>query len=1544
MATETASMSSDEVAETSPAAPTHNGLASSPSRPSRVPAAAAPTSPSSASTSYTLPSTKPAPVHKRTYGGRRRAEPETEKAPTVEPTSTPPPPPPPSRLPLGATTSIVIPETDPSHGLTSEPTYAPSPEKQPTISRRTFAPSSSSQTHTTQHTTDPTSEEDGSNKSQRPARDTVASLLDSDGSESEEQGDEEGGEIDAFLAKRITLADLDAAVDAMLPTATPAAAARVQALATASSSLPPLTPSTEDASPAAHLSSDPTPVRTSLQPEVSRDTARQVTIESFKSQPARRRRAVIDSEDEEEDDDTDKDAAPRGTAIPLSQDSQDQLPTPEPTAAPPISKKEKLKQLAEKARQKQLESERRGKSGSRLAAEADEEAQTPASGNEEEGEEEMDEVDAIMDEASAEKKGRNGLITKKRKSKGLTKKEQAEMEKMAAAHARKVEVHLAATSRNAISMSEVFKKSLHSLPPAPVRHIGRASTPQAARATIDLINTSSSDSIENCDNDRSSPPAYVLKNVKASSKRTPYSDDIDFDVDQTPVPARRAGVSLQPDLGLIKRDAAKKAATPVAAPAPAPVEEEEDGLEEYDLGAALARKTREEQEKARKEQEERERQEKKRQLDAKKQAALKATRTRPSRAAEDSESDLEIEGAPRPSKGKRRAGRSQSPSDEADTLARYARTKTPSRKPALDELRRMRGSSNHPLSDNAEISESQFHSAGQTFGDRLDPRMQYSTATTGKGKKRQPNAVTKEAVDELLFHKMREQSAATRQKKIQKHRREEQNRLNGPKELESVDVNAMVKEKNARAEEDEQMEEDADEDYVEDSHAEEKEYNSADFGSDSDDDDEQGSGSDVPVARGRPAVTADDDDLDLEDIDSEGELVLPKSSQNEDRFGGTFAAGANGSVHEEADDEEDSMPPPANGRRARKFASIADDEEAEEQPVDVSAAAAEKVATPKQSPKQTRVALGGLLGDVGGADDGGGFSQIFDSQFSPGGEDAVVGGFLRRDDEVFEPPAPTMFDVQPLISTAEREADAARLEKRGGFNDLAPATPREIAAPRQYINEKGLLTQTRPAANFDSPSDTPLRSQRQSYSTLDSQSQALEETQLATAQTPTQITQRASASQRPNALRRTAALSNLESVAEVATEFAAPSGQTRSRDAETQLEEIQIDGETQDGSQDARPTAAQPPAATPKDAFAMLQAGAAREAQPEPLRQKEKRRPNAFIDTEANLSDEEGERAFGGVSDDENEDDHDQELAELVDNTKEDEDVEAQQDEQAAELLRANLEKAHEEELARAQRVADGKERLKRKRYELDDEDFDDDYIGTSNRKERKHELASSVADLKSNEETRDFAETLEKATVPETLEIDWLNQGAAESADEDEVMDDAPSDVFGSKPARINPHDVRAQVVELQRERERAVEMFEEDADSLLEQHLHIPVPGFSDSSPSRPIEINDRLATVPAASKTSARLDLAASLDSQSLYFSKDAAVQYSALGGEESQSISGAVTSSRSAITSFGRIDKSKPATVAGGTSAKTRSKGAPLAAKPSRLGNWRKGGDA
>lgn len=516
-------------------------------------------------------------------------------------------------------------------------------------------------------------------------------------------------------------------------------------------------------------------------------------------------------------------------------------------------------------------------------------------------------------------------------------------------------------------------------PPSPVRYVGRASTPQATRPVIDLLATSSSDSIENPDNDPApTTPAYALKNVAASSKRSPRSDDID----DTPMPLRTLPTSFRPIGKIAKPGPAKKAAELNAAVA----DDEEEGLEEFDLGAELVR-SREQEERARKEQE---KEEKRRKLAERKQAALRASRGRApaARATEDSDSDLDIEGAPKPKKGVRHSRRSRSPSAAADTLAEYASRKhsSPKRTAALDELLRFaRASSEHPHSDDVEPSESQFKVAGKTFGANLDPNKRYLPGAKNR-RQQAPVTVTQDINNEHLQRKMREQNAKERAKKQRKYRQMEQTRENEPKELESVNVNAMVKAKKEREEDDEKMEEEDDGDYVDEEEGGD-EYNSADIGSDGDDEDDVGSGSDVPLAHGRVPTPApqnsDDDDL----FDSEGEPVLPKSSQNDDRLG--KAPDARDAFSDAEDEDEDSMLPPAFSRKARKAARIVDDEEEAQEEEDFAAVpAALGGSLEGVTPKKTRVELGGLLGDVGGDD--GGFSQFFNSQFSPGGDGASV--------------------------------------------------------------------------------------------------------------------------------------------------------------------------------------------------------------------------------------------------------------------------------------------------------------------------------------------------------------------------------------------------------------------------------------------------------------------------------------------------------------------------------------------------------------------------
>lgn len=554
---------------------------------------------------------------------------------------------------------------------------------------------------------------------------------------------------------------------------------------------------------------------------------------------------------------------------------------------------------------------------------------------------------------------------------------------------------LAPTTRQSLSVTDVFKRrplacvvlaaisensrltrSLCStLPPPPVRHISRGLTPPATRSPINLADAPSSDSIEDCDNGPATTPRYALKRVEVVSQHGPRSDDID----QTPVPVRRTAISLRPLTNVAKLDLPNKAAELAAAP---PADEDDEGLEAIDLGAELKRAS----EKQERERIEQERQEKRRQLQAKKLAALQASRAKaaPSRAQNsDSDSDLEIEGAPRPKTSNRR---SRSPSVEVDTLAEYARKASRrAHTPALEVLRQFaRSSSEVPLGDDVELSDSQFEAAGQTFGANLDPRMRYRTSGR-KSRKQAPPSVTLESQNERLQRLAREQAAAVRQKKQLRHRQAEQSRAIEPKQLESVNIGKMVEEKKHREEEDAQLEEDADADYIDE--ASDKEYDSADFGSDGSYDDGDGSGSDLPAAHGRTAVAAADSLDDDGELDSEGEPVLPKSSQNDDRLGKATHSGDIASDAE--DDDEDSMLPPAWSRKSRQAARIVDDEEETGEEgsaadVGVIGAGGAKAVTPKQ----TRVDLGGLLGDVDAGE--GGFSQFFDSQFSPGGDGTSV--------------------------------------------------------------------------------------------------------------------------------------------------------------------------------------------------------------------------------------------------------------------------------------------------------------------------------------------------------------------------------------------------------------------------------------------------------------------------------------------------------------------------------------------------------------------------
>lgn len=493
-------------------------------------------------------------------------------------------------------------------------------------------------------------------------------------------------------------------------------------------------------------------------------------------------------------------------------------------------------------------------------------------------------------------------------------------------------------------------------------------------------------------------PTYSL-NALGQQRPAGAPDHI---VDETPLPrrAREASAACLVDDWRLKRDREPKKASPdqkvVAAPITAitatvatdDVDDDELGdLSMLDFDAEV----RKAEELERKAAEAKRREEKAKQLLERKLQAAAAARNADKVRIPDSDSDLEIEGRPKLKSATPRSRRHRTPQEYEDTLAAYADDKASRKKdnPALRLLQKYgRIDPAHPPSEENDPSDSQFEAAGKRFGAHLDPRMSYAPDSVSKRRTDQthkatgPPATTVEGMNMHLTRLAREQAVEVRKKKESKARREANEHVQAPSELASVNVDALVKEKQSREEEDEKMEEDADGDYV-DSDAEP--YDSGDLGSDdAESGDEAGSASETaadsdtltPAAKRREPSEVGDDALD-----SEGEMILPRSSQNEDRLGKAL----DGADLDEDDAGDSSMPPPRTARTGRKLRIADDDDEETAEP------AAAPVTAIAKTPAPARVALGGLMADLGGDD--GGFSQFFDSQFSQGGDDA---GIVRR--------------------------------------------------------------------------------------------------------------------------------------------------------------------------------------------------------------------------------------------------------------------------------------------------------------------------------------------------------------------------------------------------------------------------------------------------------------------------------------------------------------------------------------------------------------------
>ncbi|SGY20813.1 BQ5605_C016g08149 [Microbotryum silenes-dioicae] len=580
-----------------------------------------------------------------------------------------------------------------------------------------------------------------------------------------------------------------------------------------------------------------------------------------------------------------------------------------------------------------------------------------------------------------------------------------------------------------------------------------------------------------------------------------------------------------------------------------------------------------------------------------------------------------------------------------------------------------------------------------------------------------------------------------------------------------------------------------------------------------------------------------------------------------------------------------------------------------------------------------------------------GFSQFFDDDVSQAFGEANEGeGFRRRStqklaaEETASQEAAREHGLH--ITETQRMADNQALEERAAFaGDFSPGTPGPgyDPPPRVYINKEGLMTQTRPlnlfgAASMESPvgsTFSPLDSASRPRFSLDSSSQrptGMTQTQLAATQTPTQ------ASKDPSRLRRANAVIGYDSISELAA-------------TEVELASTEVEGaETQETErQESFPSAAQPIAT---NAFEIMRQAAATQQSILPAlvedMQRETRRKgaSAFIEQEADLSDEEG-GALGRLSGDEDETNLDDELESLVDHDEVDEEVAAEQDAAVNDLHAELAAKQDAADLAKAQAIADGKERTRRKGLDLDDDDFDDDYGISTKRAEKRPRVENlSTAQLQANEETRQFALNITEGLVTSVRpsDVDYLAEpeGAQSGSDEDEYDDDeGVSDVDGEGDSRMAPPPRKMsmrEANELALERSRRKEK-ERRTTPLPEVRL-----GTGSSSPIALPRVKNRALLPKTAVARPRPSDEFASLDSQYGLVNTTAAtrVVYKSSGDarDESQGSGKGMTAGKnSAVTSFKRTSLTLGSNQSEGSSMGSK-KGKILSASSSRAMSFRR----
>ena len=707
--------------------------------------------------------------------------------------------------------------------------------------------------------------------------------------------------------------------------------------------------------------------------------------------------------------------------------------------------------------------------------------------------------------------------------------------------------------------------------------------------------------------------------------------------------------------------------------------------------------------------------------------------------ASDSDSDLEISGVPV------RVLRGSSIGIESPRLSRSER-----------KMRDLGGPKwgHHP----APVTESQLDRAAHTFGANLGEGHHIlfgaanSKASRTKADKREL-AIGRDELDAILAVKIMDQNLHTRtkaQKKARGRQAAEPVRRVGPGDSHGVGIDAglMLKAKAERLQAAKENGEDLndDDDESEDGNYQEEYALESDIEVGSASEDGRGSGSeqeDDHAASGSEKENEDPTEP-VPDADKENRRVLDD---------------------EEDDDEETTMAPPAHRRKLVRVlqSDDEDDDEGEDDDEDEDVVAAAQLVQPATPPKAAgRIELPDVFGAGFGAGDDGGFSQFFDGGLSQ--DDQEAGFRLPNEDGGFAIGAVFMNPIN--ITEKERLEDAQQLEAEAVFKVSAtPATPREAEPPRQYINKHGYMTQTRPVDLYeDSPGG-----ESQPFSQVRGGSHYSQ-----TQQTPT------AKGRRPLG-RLGSLLSHRESSELELQSTEVQPEPTEVAPTEVEPTEVQLDDDDVAMDDLALPSAAQAQAqAQPQpNVFEALKAAQAKEAAREERRVL-KRTKNAFIENEADLSDDELLGGMAGLSGDENEDGLDAELESLVDNDEVDRDLQDEQDVLARERHAEELAKAEAADLLRAQRIADGRERTRRKNggVDLSDDDFDDDTYGQSKRDRNQARAENkTIAQLHADEETQAFASNFnEGLVVPvETGQYSFLAEPASD--DDSQVETDREED-----------------------------------------------------------------------------------------------------------------------------------------------------------------------